>query len=516
MKILFFARHYTYLRNFESVLAELAGRGHQIHVAVEQEDAFGGSNIIERLTRQFPDRVSAGLSPRPKSRWYTLGTRLRFGIDYLRYLEPTYAKMPRLGLRARARAPIGVLWLTDRWPFRTAAGRRLLGRWLAAFEQGLPASREVSAFLDEQEPDVVLFTPLIGVVASPQLDYLYAARARRLPTALCVWSWDHLSSKAIIRTVPDRVIVWNPTQQREAIELHGVPPEQVAVTGAQCFDQWFDRQPSRSRTAFCARVGLPDDRPFLLWVCSALFKGSPVEAQFVLRWIHELRASGHPELRDVGILVRPHPSRLAEWEGVDITREPGVALWGGNPVDAEPRADYFDSLHYSAAVAGLNTSAFIEGAIAGRPIFTILLPEYFENQEGTIHFHYLLNDAEGVLHASRSFDAHAAQLAAALKGDADTERSRRFVGTFVRPYGLTVAATPRVVETVEQLPAAAPRVAPAGPGPLMRLALRVFLALVSTRVGWLLTYDEAGAAKERRKQDERNGGSGKDSTATAA
>ena len=33
----------------------------------------------------------------------------------------------------------------------------------------------------------------------------------------CVWSWDHLSSKAIIRDVPDRLFVWNDVQKREAL-----------------------------------------------------------------------------------------------------------------------------------------------------------------------------------------------------------------------------------------------------------------------------------------------------------
>ncbi len=502
MKILFFARHYTYLRNFESVLTGLARNGHHIHVAVDMDEAFGGTSIVERLAAEFPGQVTAGPAPRPRRREYTLGTRLRFGIDYLRYLSPPYEKMPRLGQRARNRAPIGVLWLTERWPFRTVSGRRFLARWLAAVERGLPSHGEILEFLDAQKPDVVLFTPLIGVVASPQPDYLYAAMARRIPTALCVWSWDHLSSKALIRTVPDRILVWNPIQQREAATLHKVPAERVVVTGAQCFDQWFDRQPSRSRTEFCRRVGLRDDRPFLLWVCSSLFKGSPPEAAFVMRWIRELRESGHPELRDANILVRPHPARFPEWEGIDVSSEPGVALWGSNPVDVESRADYFDSLHYSAGVVGLNTSAFIEGAIAGRPAFTILLPEYFENQEGTIHFHYLFDGDTGLLHGARTFADHATQLAAALRGDVDSRRSATFVSTFVRPHGVSYAATPFVVGAIQQLPVVAQRKKPARQRLLTRLAVRAFLALVMTPAGWILTYDEAGAVQERRKQAE--------------
>ena len=33
------------------------------------------------------------------------------------------------------------------------------------------------------------------------------------------------------------------------------------MTGTQCYDQWFGRRPSRTREQFCARVGLPADRP---------------------------------------------------------------------------------------------------------------------------------------------------------------------------------------------------------------------------------------------------------------
>ena len=515
MKILFVARHLTYLRNFDSALEELARVGHDLHIVVEQHEEFGGTQIIDRLSAADPGRIRTSVSPAPAGRGYALAVRLRFGIDYLRYLEPAYAKTPRLKGRARRKTPSGVVRLTERGPFSRAPLRRWLGRMLSAVEQAIGPAPEVEALLRAEQPDAVLLTPLIGVVASPQLDFLYAARRLRIPSALCVWSWDHLSSKAIIRTVPDRVIVWNPTQEREAIDLHGVPASRLTVTGAQCFDRWFDRTPSRPRAEFCQRVGLPDDRPFLLWVCSSLFKGSPVEAEFVRRWIRALRESGHPELASCGILVRPHPSRLQEWESVDLSQEAGVTVWGGNPIAPEPRADYFDSLHYSAAVVGLNTSAFIEGAIAERPVYTVLLPEYYDNQEGTIHFHYLLGAAvapdgststdvdgsgAGLLHLSRSLEAHAIQIAGALRGEADAARSRRFVEAFVRPHGLTDAATPRFVSAITTLPSSGPAAAPAGPGVMARLGARLALRWAGTPAGRIWLADEASAEKERRRQ----------------
>ena len=451
MKFLFFARHFTYLRNFESVLAELAERGHAIHIAAERDEAFGGREMLDRLAERYP-AITLGWAPERSDGWYRLATKLRLTLDYLRYLEPAYAKTPRLKSRAEERVPDLFLRLLRVPGFSGANGRSRAARLLASAEQQLPLDPAIVRYIEEQRPDAVLITPLIGVVASPQLDYLHSARALGIPTALCVWSWDHLSSKALIRTLPDRVFVWNPTQRDEALHLHSVPPDRIVVTGAQCFDRWFDRQPSKDRAAFCRRVGLRDDRRFLLWVCSALFRGSPEEAGFVRQWIQALRASGHDSLRDVNILIRPHPSRLKEWEGFDPSSLPGVAFWGANPVDPESRADYFDSLYYSDAVVGLNTSAFIEAGIAGKPVYTVLLPEFHENQEGTIHFHYLLTVAGGLLNASRSLDEHVGQLAAQLEGrGADPDRSRRFSEAFVRPQGLSQPSTPVFVAAVESL-----------------------------------------------------------------
>src|SRR6185436_12895826 len=195
---------------------------------------------------------------------------------------------------------------------------------LEAIEIAVPRQRGVDEFLIEQQPDVLLVTPLIEL-GSPQLDYVRAARERGIRSALCVWSWDHLSSKALIRVLPDAVIVWNEIQKDEASRFHGIASERVLVTGAQCFDRWFDRQPSRTRAAFCRRAGLPDDGPFVLYVCSALFRGSPSEAAFVREWIRAIRSSADPALRHMNILVRPHPQRLEEWTGEPLA---GAVVWG--------------------------------------------------------------------------------------------------------------------------------------------------------------------------------------------
>jgi len=108
-------------------------------------------------------------------------------------------------------------------------------------------------------------------------------------------------------------MVWNEAQLREAVELHGVAASKVTVTGAQPFDRWFDRGPSTSREEFCAKVGLPPDRPFVLFCGSRSNIGPGVEPAFVRRWIGALRSEG-TGLEDAGVLVRPHPERSGGWE----------------------------------------------------------------------------------------------------------------------------------------------------------------------------------------------------------
>src|SRR5262249_4373411 len=156
------------------------------------------------------------------------------------------------GLRARAegRTPQGIVRLCQLPLMSSRLAQRFVSGSLDTIDRALPVSPALTAFFDEQRPDALVVTPLIGLGGLSHTDVLRTAQARRIPTAVLVWSWDHLSSKAIIRDVVDGLFVWNEAQKREAIEMHGVPPERIVISGAQCFDKWFGRGPSRNRTEF--------------------------------------------------------------------------------------------------------------------------------------------------------------------------------------------------------------------------------------------------------------------------
>ncbi|MGH6692190.1 MAG: hypothetical protein ACREF4_16090, partial [Gammaproteobacteria bacterium] len=183
MKILFIARHFTYFRNFESVIADLAERGHHLHVAADREEALGGRDLVDRLAERFPSQVSVGFTPILQwGRYRRLAGALRIGLDYLRYSDPRYEATPKIRERAYERTPLFVLALA-RLPFRG-----LLTRVLATLERAVPRQAGVDDYVSQHRADVLLITPLIEL-GSPQLDYIRAARALGIHTALCVWSW---------------------------------------------------------------------------------------------------------------------------------------------------------------------------------------------------------------------------------------------------------------------------------------------------------------------------------------
>jgi hypothetical protein len=437
--------------------------------------------------------------------WWELASRLRQARFYLRFLRPEYQQTPELLSRARARAPRLAVRLGE-WVGRRAAARRAMVRVIDVLEQSTRGAALFREYLREQRPDVLVTTPLV-VLKTAQIDLARAAGELGIRNVFAVASWDHLSSKGELNFTPQHVFVWNETQRQEARDLHHLEPSRVTVTGAPVFDDWFGRTPSTTRADFCARVGLRPDRPLLLYACSSLLEGSAPEAPFVHAWVRHLRQSGHASLRDCGILIRPHPHRTREWRGVDLSAFANVVCWpplGDVPADTDSKNDYFDSLFHSSATVGLNTSAMIEAAILGRPVHTILVPEFQHSQEGTIHFRYLLNGPHSPLRTSRTLEQHAAGLARVLDGE-DTQPNLRFVEHFVRPGGLDVRATDRFVDALERVaaqPAPAPLPVPAW-APVIRPLLSPFAHAAerrARRISRAFREDKARRLAEHRRR----------------
>ncbi|MEW6319635.1 MAG: hypothetical protein AB1635_00950 [Acidobacteriota bacterium] len=489
-----------YLRFYDDTLAELGARGHDVAVTVNA--------IRERKQARFrPDDVRGrfvGVFPERRDAWAGLAHAVRGTMDFVRYLDPRMGDVPALRARVRRKALPRVLHWLDRFHHLPPALVRELLRALTTIERAIPVDRRIMRYLAEAQADAVVVSPLVDV-ASEQVDVVRAARAVRLPVIACIASWDNLTNKGLLRVEPDLVTVWNGFQKAEASDLHGVSADRIVVTGAQAFDRWFERRPSRSREEFCAMVGLDPSKPFVLFTGSSFFiAGETSEAPFVRRWIEALRSSDDSAVRDAGVLVRPHPYNADQWAAADVSDLSNVAIWPRgrhDPTDEQNRDAFFDSIYYSAAVVGINTSAMIEATIIGRPVHSLMLGDFDQTQQGTIHFRYLLPEHGGFLQLARSMEEHVAKLSESIRHpEAAAAVLDRFVSAFIRPHGRLQPAVPLLADAIVMGAEREPMPHTTG---IVALALRAALAIpvgAAWTAGAATRRLTGGSMKQLRKQ----------------
>ena len=314
------------------MIATLAERGHAVHAAVEHGESLGGRAMVEALAARFPDRVTFGESPvrSADDAWGDVAAWIRLGLDYLRYQHPLFDDAPRLRERAADRTPDLFVRLS-----RVPRGTRLVRRGAAG------GSQPAGACAPGRRRD-----PCLSRSAAARSAADHAARrsrlvADRLPArragdgdshgAVRVELGSSVEQGAHPRVAGPRVRVerhpearGGRTARRATPHASSSPARSASITGSIGGRRGI-ATPSAPRPAYrrIARC--------VVYVCSALLQGSPPEAPFVVDWIRRLRASASPQLASAAILVRPHPSRLSEWDG----RRPHPAR-PGRPLGPKP------------------------------------------------------------------------------------------------------------------------------------------------------------------------------------
>jgi hypothetical protein len=454
-RILFALNEPGYFRFYGDTIVELARRGWEVALVYDKPEKRGPELSVPR---NAGDRVRAyGAYPGEVS---PVAKALRTAVDCLRYLDPAFARAAYLRRRAERELPasLGLMKRIKGLPRSVVSGGIGLARLV---ERCLPADRAVVEFLRELGPDVVLVSPLVvfGGSGAQETEILKAAQTLGIRTVVAVASWDHLTSKGLIRVVPDAVMVWNDVQVEEARQLHRIPAQRIVVTGAQSLDRWFDRGQPGDIAAFRRALGIDEGRRILLWVGSSRnMAPGDSEVRFVSRWLAAVRASANPNLREAFVIVRPHPGNVEPWApgalavphaAIFPTSYPGGVLLSDAEVDA-----FHHSIVASSAVIGINTTAMIEAAIVGRPVFSVRDETFAHSQQQTLHFEYLSNAQGGFTSVASSLSEHVAQLERALDDTRPhADDANRFVERFVRPLGMKTKATVHVCDAIDRIAA---------------------------------------------------------------
>jgi Met-10+ like-protein len=483
MKILFVLKQKKNVETFAGTIRVLTERGHSVALAVQEL-----SDVRADQYREWIDSPLCTVVRCPAhrtDRWTDVAWLLRSLRDCVHYQQPAMRNAIRLQERSVQKLREELRIEADNERVATAlrglpvAQVERLDEVFALAERQLPVDPVYESFLREQTPDVMLISPLVHF-GSAQADFVAAARAVGVPVGMLLYSWDNLSTKGCLHRLPDWMFVWNERQRAEARALHDFSEDRVVITGAPRFDSFFALKPRVTREEFHAQLGLDPAQPTLLYVCSSALI-SPSELPFVREWLAAIRQSPG-SLRDCNVLVRPHPDieLLGDQERSEQEiRWPSVRGAKGfvsRPFD-DPRAivlktsdrarqGLFESLYHSMAVVGLNTSAELEAAIVGRPVYTVVAGEgAAEGQTSTLHFHYLLEEHGGCVRRANSLAEHMTQLQSELDRPRDSADIRRFAGEFLRPHGIDQPVAPVFADAIERTVRAGASAQPETPPP---------------------------------------------------
>src|SRR5581483_7906576 len=156
MRVLFSAETPLSLTSFQSVLAELGRRGHEVTIAIHTERETGWRDRLLAEISAPHVTIERAVSPE-QDRWLELAADVRSSLDLFLFLGPRFNDTYRA--RAWRRAPRPAAAIARTRLGSTPAARRVLSAGLRLAEHALPTNPEIERYLAERAPDVVLFTP---------------------------------------------------------------------------------------------------------------------------------------------------------------------------------------------------------------------------------------------------------------------------------------------------------------------------------------------------------------------
>ncbi|GJQ35136.1 MAG: hypothetical protein JETCAE01_11460 [Anaerolineaceae bacterium] len=436
MKIIFALDNYLKYYSIDDAVRELYRRGHEIVVILGQDKE---SHIPD-------DALQKAAAELPNLRIETLVRRkfLPKVVRFIRELLNFAYVLNREEERRWDAKNWGRFFHHSAWKvISSASGKKVLKnplfqKTLRFIENMIPVAPEIKRHVKVHKPDVLVALPLISG-DSRESEYVQAAAALGIPAVFSMFSWDNISAKGTFHSQPDHHLVWNKPLAEELCRLHNIPRERVHVTGAPRFHRLIGGANGLilPRNEFCRIAGIDPAKNYILYAGSTYLLDSNVQKSLsedvLIVKIADALAE-YKQTRDVHILVRPHPVNTRIIPALKDASRPNVTIYpspGELPDTEQKRLMFYNSIHYSIAVVGVNTTAFLESSALDRPCITIISKEYGETQQ-LVHFHHL--EEGGFLEKAKDAENVAGIVGRILEGtDVLFAQRREFVKNFIMP-----------------------------------------------------------------------------------
>jgi hypothetical protein len=445
MRVLVATRGVSVFSVFSSIIEELLDEGAQVRLLFDRD--WSGDSFSDAVNSfaEANENLEVG--------WLEPGSGVRQRCEFVAREFRSYASYETRGrvhglYVSRQRRYLNGLFprkfqrLLERSHLWDLVGKSKLAFRAAGFlDSRIPPNKAIIQDIQSFNPDVVLATPT-NLRYATEAGYLKAARHLGIPTVVPVFTWDNLTTKGLIPIIPDRLLVWNKTHEKEAIEVHNIPPANIKIVGSSMFDKWFDSAISPlDRAQFEQDIGLPKDVRYVLYMGSSVNIAGD-EGCIAVDLADAMEAKLGPGMNGMKIVVRPHPANEKTFQEIS---DPRVIVWlrGEDRLPDTP-ADfslYLAFLKYADCVVGINTTGMVDAAIHGENVITLNLPR-FHGSNAREAEHIKTIASSGIFFDADTLEIAATKIVDAASGERIVDQKLRtdFIEKFVRPRGNNVTA----------------------------------------------------------------------------
>ena len=268
------------------------------------------------------------------------------------------------------------------------------------FDTRLKINQAVEQLFDDFSPSLVFLPHLFS---DDETAILRVAKRHGVASVGLINSWDKLTSRSIMRLLPDRLIVPSEITRHEAITYHDTPAGKITVSGPSQFD-FYKRIAFSDKSVFLKTLGWPEGSRFILF-CPMGKTFSDSDWKYIVMLNGCIKEElAHEDLR---VLVRFPPNDMVEMEeNMDKDRfafiRPGVRFstargldWDMTERDLQSLAD---SIHWSELVICPPSSITIDAAILDKPVINMKFDFVSERSYrsvlrfyGSLHYQNIMN-----------------------------------------------------------------------------------------------------------------------------
>lgn len=230
-----------------------------------------------------------------------------------------------------------------------------------------------NAYFEKYKPDLVFLAHLFD---DPEIALLREAKKRKVKSVGFVNSWDKVTSRSIMRLLPDKIIVFNDIVKKEVMAYDEMKERDIFVSGLPQYDFFYTTTPV-SREEFFKKINCDTEKKLIVYaVMGRAFSSSDWD---MIDFLSELIKSEEIK-HNCELLVRFQPNDFIDMEEIKKRPylkydNPGIRFGTKRGVDWDMnKQDLFhlrDTLSHMSLLICYASSLSVDAAVFDKPVINI-------------------------------------------------------------------------------------------------------------------------------------------------